>query len=128
MVPRALATNLLIDKRSGVSIEWQEPFPIVIACTIWYHYVAGKRLQFWCNNESAVTIVNSGHSKAPQVMDLVRFLVLTSTEKHNFLVRARHVPGVNNAIADAPPVFRSSVSGNSHLPQSRPPVPFRLLS
>ena len=33
-------------------------------------------------------------------MDLVRFLVLISM-KHNFLVRARHVPGVNNEIADA---------------------------
>ena len=33
-------------------------------------------------------------------MDLVRFLVLISM-KHNFLVRARHVPGVHNEIADA---------------------------
>ena len=33
-------------------------------------------------------------------MDLVRFLVLISM-KHNFLVWARHVPGVSNAIADA---------------------------
>ena len=33
-------------------------------------------------------------------MDLVRFLVLISM-KHNFLARARHVPGVDNRIADA---------------------------
>jgi len=33
-------------------------------------------------------------------MDLVHFLLLISM-KHNFLVRARHVPGVNNEIADA---------------------------
>jgi len=33
-------------------------------------------------------------------MHLVRFLVLISM-KHNFLVRAHHVPGVYNEIADA---------------------------
>ena len=33
-------------------------------------------------------------------MDLLRFLVLLSM-KHNFFVRARHVPGVTNDIVDA---------------------------
>ena len=33
-------------------------------------------------------------------MDLVRRLVLLSMQ-HNFVVRARHVPGVSNEIADA---------------------------
>ena len=61
---------------------------------------AGKRLQFCCDNESVVAIINSGHSNAPRVMDLVRFLVLISM-KHNLLVRARHVPGVDNGIVDA---------------------------
>ena len=92
--------HLLIDKSKGISIEWQELFPIVIACALWYPHFSGKRLQFWCDNESVVAIINSGHSKAPRVMDLVRFLVLISM-KHNFLVRARHVPGASNEIADA---------------------------
>ena len=34
------------------------------------------------------------------IMDLVWCLVLISV-KHNFLVRACHVPGVSNGIADA---------------------------
>ena len=33
-------------------------------------------------------------------MNLLRFLVLISM-KHNFLVRARHVPGAKSEIADA---------------------------
>lgn len=33
-------------------------------------------------------------------MDLLRALTLISM-KHNFFVRARHVPGVHNVIADA---------------------------
>ena len=45
-----------------------------------------------------VSIINSGHSKSPRIMDLVRFLVLVSM-KHNFLVRAHHFPRVSNGIS-----------------------------
>ena len=93
-------SHLLIDKRSGINVEWQELFPIVVACALWYPYFSSKRLQFWCDNESVVAIINSGHSKTPRVMDLVSFLVLISV-KHNFLVRACHVPGAKIGIADA---------------------------
>ena len=92
--------HLRINKDLGISIEWQELFPIVVACAIWYPHFSGKRLQFWCDNETVVSIINSGHSKAPRIMDLVRLLVLLSM-KYNFFVRAQHVPGVSNAIADA---------------------------
>ena len=100
MVSGSLAAPRALKQGSGISIEWQELFPIVVACAIWHPFFTGKRLQFWCDNESVVAIINSGHSKAPRVMDLVRFLVLISM-KHNFLVRARHVSGVSNEIADA---------------------------
>ena len=89
-----------LSRERGISIEWQELFPIVVACALWFPDFSGKRLQFWCDNESVVAIINQGHSKAPRIMDLVRFLVLISM-KHNFFVRARHVAGVNNGIADA---------------------------
>ena len=99
--------HLLIDKCKGISIEWQELFPIVLACALWYPHFSGKCLQFWCDNESVVAIINSGHSKAPRIMDLVRFLVLISM-KHNFLVWTRHVPGASNEIADALSRFQVS--------------------
>ena len=57
--------HLQISKEQGISIEWQELFPIVVACAIWYPHFSGKRLQFWCDNESVVTIINSGHCKVP---------------------------------------------------------------
>ena len=92
--------HLQLNKAQGISIEWQELFPIVVACAIWHPFFTGKRLQFWCDNESVVAIINSGHSRAPRIMDLVRVLVLLSM-KHNFFVRAKHVPGVSNGIADS---------------------------
>ena len=92
--------HMELNREQGISIEWQELFPIVVACSIWHPYFTGKRLQFWCDNESVVTIINSGHSKAPRIMVLLRALILLSM-KHNFFVRACHVPGVHNDIADA---------------------------
>ena len=92
--------HMQLSRVTGISIEWQELFPIVVACAIWYPHFSGKRIQFWCDNESVVAIINSGHSKAPRIMDLLRFLVLLSM-KHNFYGRARHVPGIVNEIADA---------------------------
>ena len=47
-----------------------------------------------------VAILNSGRSRAPHIMDLLWFLVLISM-KHNFFLRAHHVPRLSNEIADA---------------------------
>lgn len=99
--------HMQLNKDRGISIEWQELFPIIVACAIWFPYFSGKRIQFWCDNQSVVAILNSGRSKAPRIMDLLRFLALLSM-KHNFFVRARHVPGVSNEIADALSRFQVS--------------------
>ena len=99
--------HLCTNKDHGISIEWQELFPIVVACAIWYPHFSGKRLQFWCDNKTVVSIINSGHSKAPRIMDLVQLLVLLSM-KHNFFIRAQHVPGVSNATADTLSRFQGS--------------------
>ena len=58
-------------------------------------------------------------------MDLLRFLVLLSM-KHNFFVRARHVPGVSNDIADAlsrfqDERFRTSAPNAQKTPCTIPP-------
>ncbi|XP_068704400.1 uncharacterized protein [Montipora foliosa] len=51
--------HLHLDRVRGISIEWQELFPIVVACAIWHPFFTGKRLQFWCDNESMVSKINS---------------------------------------------------------------------
>ena len=114
-----------INKLTGISIEWQELFPIVIASALWHPHFSGNCLQFWCDNENVVAIINSGHSKAPRVMDLVRLLVLISM-KHNFLVRARHVLGVSNAIADALSRFQVQCFRELAPQADQTPVPSRL--
>ena len=51
--------HMQLSSDSGISIEWQELFPIVVACAIWYPHFSGKRIQFWCDNESVISIINS---------------------------------------------------------------------
>ena len=110
--------HMQLHRERGISIEWQELFPIVVACAIWFPHFSGKRVQFWCDNESVVAIINSGHSKAPRIMDLLRFLVLISMS---------HVPGVSNEIADAlsrfqDARFRAAAPNAEQTPCTIPPL------
>ena len=70
--------HMQLHRERGTSIEWQELFPTVVARAIWFPHFSRQHVQFWCDNESVVAIINSGHSKALRVMDLPRFLVLIS--------------------------------------------------
>ena len=84
----------------GISIAWQELFALVVACHIWGDEFAHKRIVFYCDNASVVSIVNSKRSHIPRVMDLVRHLTLL-TLKHNFYPRAKHIEGKRNDMADS---------------------------
>ena len=89
-----------LSKQRGISIEWQELFPIYLACVLWAPTWTGKRIRMWCDNQSVVAIINSKHSKSPRVMDLVHAITLL-TLAHNFTFSATHIPGLDNAIADS---------------------------
>ena len=85
---------------AGISIAWQELSALVVACHIWADEFANKRIVFYCDNASVVSIVNSKQSRIPRVMDLVRHLTLL-TLRHNFYPRERHIEGKKNDIADS---------------------------
>ena len=53
--------HMKLNQESGISIEWQERFPIVVACAIWFPHFSGRQIQFWCDNESVVAIIKTGH-------------------------------------------------------------------
>ena len=118
--------HMRLSPTKGISIEWQELFAIVVACALWFPHFSGKRIQFWYDNESVVAIINSGHTKATRVMDLLSFLVLLSI-KLDFFVRARHVPGpclTTSLMFSA--AFRTNVSGRRLPSHKKTPVPSRL--
>ena len=43
----------------GFSIAWQELFAIVVACHVWENLLRDHRIKFHCDNESAVSIINT---------------------------------------------------------------------
>ena len=83
-----------------LSIAYKELFPIVIAAHVWGIAWSKKHILFRSDNEAVVTILNSRTSKVPDIMHLVRH-ILMSAALFNFTFRAQHVPGVQNSVADA---------------------------
>lgn len=83
-----------------MSIDWQELYAIVAATYIWGDQWSQKRILFYCDNQTVVTIINAKRSKSPRMMDLVRALTL-QTLKCNFYFKAVHIPGHRNDIADS---------------------------
>ena len=81
------------------SIQWKELFPIYITCLLWSSDFRGKRLLFHCDNLAIVNIWSSKSSKCPKLMSLLRRLFFL-TAKHEFTVNVKHIPGVNNRLAD----------------------------
>ena len=78
----------------------KEFFPIVLAAAIWGDTWVNKTVLFRCDNEAVVHIINSGTSKDHNVRGLMRCLHFIAAH-FNLLITAKHVPGVDNDLADA---------------------------
>lgn len=77
-----------------------ELVPIVLGVFIWAEQLYAKTLLLHIDNLSLVHIINQKSSKNNRVMVLIRALILY-TLCYNIQVRAIHVAGKNNDIADA---------------------------
>jgi len=84
----------------GISIAWPELFALVVACHLWGEHFSNKRILFYCDNESVVSIFNSKRSRIPRVMDLVRHWTFL-TLKYNIYIQVQHIAGKINEIADS---------------------------
>ena len=84
-------------KKKGITLK--EFFPIVLAIKIWAEKLRNKYITFHSDNEAVVHIINAQTSKEPEIMGLVRELVVV-VMRHNILFRAAHIPGIFNNAAD----------------------------
>ena len=82
------------------SITLKELLPIVLACSVWGPGWQGSTVIFYCDNTGAVAVINSGYSRIPQIMHLLRCLFFIRAY-FQISVRAVHIPGQHNCIADA---------------------------
>lgn len=96
--PQSYARDWVRLKEESIALK--ELLPIILACAIWGKEWVGRTVTVHCDNLGVVALVNSGYSRIPQLMHLLRCL---------FFIRARfqldvwavHVPGVENGLADA---------------------------
>ena len=87
------------EKWNENSIAALELSPIVIGLEIWAHLLKNQRILFLVDNMSVVDVINKQSSKDKIILSLLRRLVLNCL-KYNIVFRAKHVPGIENNLAD----------------------------
>ena len=140
MQPHPLAFSLAIYMDGKwAQARWETHFPnetkgtnitFLVALHIFEDKVKSKRVLFHCDNAVVVEIINKQTCKCPRVMDLVRPLVLQYM-RINTEIKAKHIPGVKNIIADAisgfnTQVFREHAPSADKLPKEIPPFLWQL--
>ena len=91
----------------GRNIMLKEILPVVLACAVWGPQWRGRKVVVHVDNEGAVAVLNSGCSKEGQIMHLMRSLFFIVAH-YQVSLRACHVPGAQNGIADA--ISRNNLS------------------
>ena len=83
----------------------------------WGSQWVGSMVKALCDNAAVVAIINRGSSKDQEVMHLMRCLAFIAA-RYQFSIRASHLNGVCNTLADA--LSRDGLSRfRSHHPQAR---------
>lgn len=67
---------------------------------MWCQELRNKRVLFMTDSESLVHVINKQTTKDAMLLGLLRKLVLVCLQ-NNILFKARHIPGVKNAMADS---------------------------
>ena len=109
-----------------MSIAFMELVPIVTAVYIRSHSWSSKRILFYSDSQSAISIIQKGPSRSNLIMTLVRRSTLCCA-LGNFSVSAAFLPGSFNIITDSLSrsqleKFRSLVPHAEKLPTRVPPI------
>ena len=103
-----------------------EFYPIVLSICLWGHKMSNQSVLIFTDNESLVHVINKQSCRDTSLMFFVRKLVLHCL-RHNIRFKARHVPGIDNKLADCLSRFQVSQfkqlapSHMSGLPTAIPP-------
>ena len=81
-------------------IAWKELVPIILACALWGRRWSGGTVTIHCDNTAAASVLNSGYSRVPEIIHLLRCLFFIRA-RFQFEAWAVHIPGVENGVADA---------------------------
>ena len=88
------------DALKHQQIAIKELIPIVLACALWGKRWKGATVRANCDNDAVVAVINSGYSKEPFLVHLLRTIFFLSA-KFDFSLVAAHIPGHLNVLANA---------------------------
>ena len=76
-----------------------EMLAVLLAVRVWGHRFQGQKVQIYCDNEPVVHVINSSKTRDTFLATCLRELWL-EVSKFGFELRAVHLPGVENRVAD----------------------------
>ena len=82
---------------SCTDINFRELLAITIALSTWAQHLPRCKILFRCDNEAVVQILNTGVSRNPQMMHLIRTIFYIGA-CHDFECKAVHIPSEHNSI------------------------------
>ena len=88
------------DNWKPLNIAVLELYPILLAVHLFSHNMSNKHIVFYTDNIAVSEILKTKTTKHPQLLKLLRILVL-HTLKHNILFTSQHIKGKNNILPDA---------------------------
>ena len=83
----------------GLPIHCKEMLAVLIAVRVWGRRLQGLKIQIYCDNESVVTVINSGRTKDNFMASCIREIWL-EVSKYSYQLRAVHLPGEENRVPD----------------------------
>ncbi len=87
------------DQQLERSIQWKELFAIVAAAAAWGPKWQRKKILIHCDNQAIVQVWQAKKPKNKAIAKLCRKLFFLAA-KSNCTISLRHIPGVNNKLAD----------------------------
>ena len=83
----------------GLPIHALEMLAVLVGVRIWGHRCEGMKVRIYCDNEAVVRVINSSKTKDKFLGSCLRELWL-EVSKFGFQLRAVHLPGEENRVAD----------------------------
>ena len=118
-------SNFLVDHKDlyRLHINYKEAICVVLAAIRWASFWRNKTIHVFCDNTAAVAMLNKGTTKNPVMMQFLRQLFWLSAT-FNFRIKAFHVPGRENILADDISRIHDADHLHSFLDQLQCYVPF----
>ena len=83
----------------GSNIATLEMLNILVALRVWKESWANTSVRVACDNEAVVKVLNSGHTKCPQLGAIARNIFMSASSK-DINLHVIHIPGKQNQVAD----------------------------